>query len=163
MKLTEFKHDTNLCYHCGSHRLFQRQQKSVTLSGEPFYIVCVCVCVCVCVRIEELKHVLKEILTRSCGHRKLLFYSPKHLLNSWPQSSAEVKDHLELYLHSPTRLHGVVLIWAQWQLHLIFHLYNHLLNKCFMISGTDKRMKSQKLNGVFKALSIMLIHEYEAT
>jgi hypothetical protein len=32
-----------------------------------------------------------------------------------------------------------------------------------MISGTDKRMKSQKLNGVFKALSIMLIHEYEAT
>jgi hypothetical protein len=30
-----------------------------------------------------------------------------------PPSSAEVKECVELYLHSPIRLHGVVLRWAQ--------------------------------------------------
>jgi len=37
-------------------------------------------------------------------------------------SSAEVKECVELYLHSPMRLHGVVLRKAQGQLYL--YLYN---------------------------------------
>jgi hypothetical protein len=36
-----------------------------------------------------------------------------------PPSSAEVNESVDLYLHSPTRLHGVVLIWAQGQLYLL--------------------------------------------
>jgi hypothetical protein len=35
-----------------------------------------------------------------------------------PPSSAEVKGWVELYLHSPICLHGVVFSWAQGQLYL---------------------------------------------
>jgi hypothetical protein len=41
----------------------------------------------------------------------LAFYSRREADHS-PPSSAEVKEWVELYLHSPRRLHGVVHSWG---------------------------------------------------
>jgi hypothetical protein len=41
----------------------------------------------------------------------LAFHSEREADHS-PPSSAEVKEWVELYLHSPIRLHGVVLSWG---------------------------------------------------
>jgi hypothetical protein len=46
---------------------------------------------------------------------------PDHEADHSPPSSAEVKECVELYHHSPIRLHGVVFSWAQGQLYLTFH------------------------------------------
>jgi hypothetical protein len=40
--------------------------------------------------------------------------------NHSPPSSAKVKEYVELYIHSPIRLHGVVLSEVQRQLYLYF-------------------------------------------
>jgi hypothetical protein len=42
----------------------------------------------------------------------LVFHSGREADHS-PPSSAEVKEWLELYLHSPMHLHGVVLSWGE--------------------------------------------------
>jgi len=42
----------------------------------------------------------------------LAFHSGREADHS-PPSSTEVKERVEMYLHSPVRLHGVVLRWGE--------------------------------------------------
>jgi hypothetical protein len=51
---------------------------------------------------------------------------PGHEDDHTPPSRAEVKECVELYLYSPIRLHGVVLSYAQGQLHLHLRLYLYI-------------------------------------
>jgi hypothetical protein len=59
----------------------------------------------------------------------LAFHSGREADNS-PPSSAEVKEWVELYLHSPIRLHGVVLSYGEHRDKFTFYLLSEL--RCFM-------------------------------
>jgi hypothetical protein len=52
----------------------------------------------------------------------LAFHSGREADHS-PPSSAEVKEWVELYLHSPILLHGVVLGWGEHRDDFYLYLY----------------------------------------